>query len=505
MHDILSEAKLQQRQILIDSLVYDPVSKRLKNQGIEIKLEPRTIEILEVLLSSVGEPVAAEQIIEAVWQSNFISKTVLTNRISTLRTLLKQHLPETDISKLLVTYPKKGYYFSADKILLLEESGEDDADVPEHKTKLGNNFGLHATYLVLIACISIGVLLFKPPWISEQEDNPQQQANITIPVVEILLNKVIAKGQSATAFRKEVKTLLLAQQVAYPYTDVANQDSPTYFLAPLDDDRYWPGAKHSLFSDYKLNIRLSELAQKDMLHVIVELLYTNSNKMAFKAEYDMSTNNLANELIKVGNDIAGYFSLPALTRTSVDGIQPMLKLSPQEVTEYLLAKNKVNDLEVGYLSRQLISSSEVDNKTLDAWINLIDRSFRYNSEETKIWLGLLYFRLGDSDAAYDYLNRTLINDQVENAFLYLLLSKMALERERSDEFRIHYLKSMVALSTAIPSEEIFKRLSEPETSTSCLSPWLSLSFDAGKEEKVKPWVEVFDGYCQHASKYLISN
>ncbi|MCV5755127.1 winged helix-turn-helix domain-containing protein, partial [Escherichia coli] len=74
--------------IAIGELVYNPKTQTLHQDTIAIDLEPRTIELLELLLTSVGHPLSADTIIETIWQSKFISKNVLTNRISTLRALL---------------------------------------------------------------------------------------------------------------------------------------------------------------------------------------------------------------------------------------------------------------------------------------------------------------------------------------------------------------------------------------------------------------------------------
>ncbi len=119
MRDFLQQAKQTHSCIAIGELVYNPKTQTLHQDTIAIDLEPRTIELFELLLTSVGHPLSADTIIETIWQSKFISKNVLTNRISTLRALLQQHLPEYDAAKLLVTYPRKGYFLNPANIRLI--------------------------------------------------------------------------------------------------------------------------------------------------------------------------------------------------------------------------------------------------------------------------------------------------------------------------------------------------------------------------------------------------
>ncbi|WP_252973542.1 winged helix-turn-helix domain-containing protein [Vibrio navarrensis] len=118
MQDFLTTAKEQQCHILISQLEYDPITRTLALDDEIIDLEPRTAELIELLLTHVGEPLSADTIIQTIWQSDFISRNVLTNRISTLRALLQKHLPAEDATKVLVTYPRKGYFFSLGHVAL---------------------------------------------------------------------------------------------------------------------------------------------------------------------------------------------------------------------------------------------------------------------------------------------------------------------------------------------------------------------------------------------------
>ncbi len=79
MQDFLTTAKEQQCHILISQLEYDPIARTLALDDEIIDLEPRTAELIELLLTHVGEPLSADTIIQTIWQSDFISAECITN------------------------------------------------------------------------------------------------------------------------------------------------------------------------------------------------------------------------------------------------------------------------------------------------------------------------------------------------------------------------------------------------------------------------------------------
>ncbi|MCZ8487442.1 hypothetical protein O9992_04730 [Vibrio lentus] len=60
-----------------------------------------------------------------------------------------------------------------------------------------------------------------------------------IPKVE-LAESIDAIGDNSRKYRKVVKALLSIKQIEYAYTDLANQDAPSYFLDPIDSSPFFP-------------------------------------------------------------------------------------------------------------------------------------------------------------------------------------------------------------------------------------------------------------------------
>ena len=313
MQDYLSSAKDTQTSIFIEGLEFNPATRVLSCNEQVIDLEPRSIELLELFLTSVGEPLAAEQIIAAVWQSNFISKNVLTNRISTLRSVLQKHLPESDATKILVTYPRKGYFLSPSSVRLSNtapETAETVLETEQPKARktptLVTSVLLLTTLVLLITTASLGYMF----WQSSNHASEVEREQRLIPKVELLLNRIDAVGDNARHYRKMVKALLLQQQIEYAYTDLANQDAPSYFLDPIDSSPFFPGAKNMRTSDYLLNIQLKDQEVDKRLAAKVSLIYPSSGKLAFRGVYSIEIDNLSESLMEINQELASYFALP---------------------------------------------------------------------------------------------------------------------------------------------------------------------------------------------------
>ncbi|WP_273071692.1 winged helix-turn-helix domain-containing protein, partial [Alteromonas australica] len=242
MQDFLAAAQANNTSIVIADLVYNPSTRELSTPQEVINLEPRSVELLELLLRHVGEPLSAELIIQEIWQSSFISKNVLTNRISTLRSILQKHLPDSDATKILVTYPRKGYFLNPSSVRLDNAEVENNVEPkPKHNKTASKPSWLWLVTLVLLAStITLGYLLWQSP--NQNSELTRQQR--LIPKVELLLSRIDAVGDNARQYRASIKALLLQQQIEYSYTDLANQDAPSYFVDPIDNSPFFPGAKN---------------------------------------------------------------------------------------------------------------------------------------------------------------------------------------------------------------------------------------------------------------------
>ncbi|UXI02146.1 transcriptional regulator [Photobacterium sp. TY1-4] len=522
MHDIIHDAKTTQQRIWIAGLQYDPASRQFFSGGTPIDLEPRTAELVEVLLSSVGTPLSSEAMIQAIWNSRYISKNVLTNRISTLRALLQKHLPDEDATKILVTYPRKGYFFSPTYIRLDTAQCATPAEVVLHTpqeierqeiepqadtlSRMGQGtsdssapvrsgrwprFQLSHGLCLLLACCALGFAMLY--WHETQSHAQKSRQQQWIPKVELLLNRIDAVGEQARAHRQSIKAIMLEQQIEYPYTDIANQDVPGYFVELIDDSMYWPGARHIRTSDYTLDMRVKDIPNSDFLQAKVRLLFASTEKQVFDATYQINPADLSASLLPIHQDLARYFNLPLPISYDWQARQreEVIHLNDAQA---VLSAPALDEFSAVYLARRL-ALLEHDPEVLQTAVSRIQTQFTPLPDELSMWLGILYYRLGNLDMAYELLTVPVRSARIQNTLIYMLISQIAYQQGKFEQFRLKYLESMVALLRVVPSESLFIRLSESESKETCMQPWLSLQQTVEDEQLLAPWREFLDHYC----------
>ncbi|EAS44462.1 hypothetical protein P3TCK_14935 [Photobacterium profundum 3TCK] len=500
MRDFLLQAKQTNSCIAIGELIYNPETQTLHKASITIDLEPRTIELLELLLTSVGQPLSVNTIIETVWQSKFISKNVLTNRISTLRSLLQLHSPEHDAAKLLVTYPRKGYFLNPANICLLppEKTKKRKAGIVQSDMTQPNSLRVRFAYglctLLALCSITLGFMVWQQQEISTQQTRNQ----LLIPKVELLLNRIDAIGSQARHYRKVIKAVLLQQQIEYPYTDIANQDAPSYFLDPIDDTPYFPGARNMQTSDYELNIELKDGPEKNILKAQINLIYPATGKLAFRNQYVLRLSHLQSDLFQIHTDVTQYFNLPELSKNVwilSDTHEKMLidDNFPSEPLE------QADEFAAITIARHLVLY-EQDKTKLENFLNQAQSVFDVLPDELSLWLGILYYKIGNLDKAKTLLTTPAGDSLIQNALIYTFVSHIAYKQNKLDQFRLNYMESLVALLRVMPSEALFNRLSQPESKETCLQPWKTLRVSMKDKDIVMRWKALIEEYCTNVDR-----
>jgi DNA-binding winged helix-turn-helix (wHTH) protein/tetratricopeptide (TPR) repeat protein len=83
----------------------DPVRHLLLGDGRPIPLDPKTFQILLVMVRHANQTVTKEELMQAVWPDTFIDESNLIRNISGLRSVLG----ETELDRYIVTVPGQGY------------------------------------------------------------------------------------------------------------------------------------------------------------------------------------------------------------------------------------------------------------------------------------------------------------------------------------------------------------------------------------------------------------
>ena len=89
----------------------DTARRRLKRRGNPLPLKPKTFDLLLFLAENAGRVVSKDEILNSVWEDQFVEEANLVVQVSALRKVLGE---QKDAPRFLFTVPGKGYKFVAD-------------------------------------------------------------------------------------------------------------------------------------------------------------------------------------------------------------------------------------------------------------------------------------------------------------------------------------------------------------------------------------------------------
>lgn len=105
--------------VTFGSFEFDPYSRLLKRDGVELSLPPRVLGVLEVLLHRAGDVVPRQELIDNVWKDAFVTDTSLAEAVSQLRQALGD---DPQSPSFIQTFHRRGYRFVAPVAVLGQAS-----------------------------------------------------------------------------------------------------------------------------------------------------------------------------------------------------------------------------------------------------------------------------------------------------------------------------------------------------------------------------------------------
>ncbi|OAJ94131.1 hypothetical protein APB76_13105 [Vibrio bivalvicida] len=467
--NLLAQAKQNGKNIAIAHLIYDPTHKTLTNGIDEVALEPRNIALLEVLLSNVGEPTSIEQFIEQVWENQYISKNVVTNRISLLRNLLRENVPEIDSTKLIVTYPKRGYYIPNSHVQLMESTSSEP--ISDDQSPLTSKAKFKPSKLLLwiftLAITSLLALTIVVNSFFDVKVEAKDQA-LYVPQVRLLLDQISSSRQSMQDDALKLKVLLLHAYSHSPYIHLANMRSPSYYLMSLSEHPSFPGSDALSDSDYKLTFNLiKDTGTTDKLEAI--LYHSASARVAWRNLYTLENNKLVKAVNQLNSDLTEYFKLP----TPIIKIKKKLKTSLSQMSETAFDKlidQKMSGAEISFYTRELLFSDQPSD-VLRQWIDKVKQSTPTPSPELHMLLALLTYRSGDIEKSLQMLQREYVAEIPSNALILMLQANISRNKNNTEQYLSSYLKATAALTISIPSKQVLAHYSSTNKQAACLDLW----------------------------------
>lgn len=148
----------------------DLKERRLRRNTIDVKLRPKTFELLRLLVERQGEVVSTEDILQVVWPDVFVDKGTLQQTVYEIREALGEKERET---RLLETVPKTGYRFRA-AVEAVEAWDEEEKGVPEVQVGERKWHWVRVMGIVLVA-LSVPVVLALRMGEERSRDNTKQK------------------------------------------------------------------------------------------------------------------------------------------------------------------------------------------------------------------------------------------------------------------------------------------------------------------------------------------
>lgn len=463
--NLLDQAKQSGKHIAIADLIYDPIHKTLTNNLQEIALEPRNVALLEVLLANVGEPTSIEHFIDQVWGNQYISKNVVTNRISLLRNLFRENVPDIDSTKLIVTYPKRGYYIPNCHVQLIEKSHTLLPLKEENKRHSKPSKRVTACTALIIACV-VGFATLVNTYFDVKVESKGQA--LYVPQVRLLLDQISSSQPSTQHDALKLKVLFLHAYSHSPYIHLANMRSPSYYLMSLSEYHHFPGSDALNDSDYKLTFNLiKDKGVSDKLEVILN--HSVSARVAWRNLYTLKTSNLLETVNKINADLTEYFKLP----TPIMQIEHKLqtRLSPlTEIDFDRLVDQQMSGAEISFYTRELLFSAQSPD-ALRKWINKVKQTTPTPSPELHMLLALLTYRAGDIEKSLQMLQREYVAEIPSNALILLLQANISRKKRNIDQYLSNYLKATAALTSSVPAKQVLAHYTSENRPAACLDLW----------------------------------
>lgn len=98
----------QPPEVSFGHFAFDPRARLLKRGGVEVRLPPRVLGVLELLLARPGDIVPRQELMETVWKDAFVTDTSLAEAISVLRQALGD---DPQAPTYIQTVHRRGYRF----------------------------------------------------------------------------------------------------------------------------------------------------------------------------------------------------------------------------------------------------------------------------------------------------------------------------------------------------------------------------------------------------------
>ena len=440
----------------------DTTTCSLFNETNDVHIEPKAMEVLQILAQAQGTLVSRDVIMEQVWQGRYVTDYALNNIIASLR----KYLDADNKDKYIVTRPKRGYQLNCEvhwsnkhtiantDALVTKESGPTSHTVKKPKTKTKS--------WVLIAglCILIVAGIFSSIYPTGSRDKtplPSDRKTIAVlpfevstdtPEISYLANGLASEIIHQLSTSPNILVLdrrssfglvqedsgnrapkIASDKLGVNYIldgNVSKIDEQTSIKAVLYDEL----GNNLWSSNFVINSSTIFSLQDDILSAVFAALELTPLVHAETGKYYRSTNPEAFQQLLQGRALNGQGNLDAY-KDAIIRFKMAIELDPNYASAYV-------DLAIGYLvlyTRKHITLEDANKQAKP----LIDKALTLNPELPAAIAAQAIFAMYNEQIskAIEYYNRALALDP--NSFVARLNLAWLYQREKDfDKALFHY-------------------------------------------------------------------
>ena len=180
----------------------DTVHRRLRRGGETVALHAKAFDLLDFLARNNGRIVTKDEILDTVWEGQFVEESNLVVQISALRKALGE---PKNAPRFLVTVPGKGYKFVADtseNLLTIEthsvsELTIEEEIIPQKLNEKTNRKWLSIAAVAILAILTVGAIGY---WRYQKSNSQENFASAwTNPARRISPRQLTANGKIGVA------------------------------------------------------------------------------------------------------------------------------------------------------------------------------------------------------------------------------------------------------------------------------------------------------------------
>jgi len=333
--------------VTFKDFVLDPVRGTLTKSGTEIPLRPKAFVAFRYLLERPGTLVSREELTEAVWGHQHVTKSSLTQVLREIR-----HALGDQEQQLIHTVPRRGYRFE-----LPDSKPDKDKSTDSSRPVFLKRVPIIA---ITVAVVVLGYVFFQREHGLATTTSPEQQVAIAVlPLLDL------TPGEDLNYFADGLTEDLLNLLTAFEELKVSGRTSSFYYKNKLEEV---PLAQIGRELEVTHVLEGSVRKNGDRIRVTAQLLEVENGYNLWSESYDRTLDDIFNVQDEIAAAVAQQLKAALLNDIPVTKTVDVESWDLTLQAQYLFNRRDAGDLEQAL---ELFERAvEIDPDNAEAWIGL---------------------------------------------------------------------------------------------------------------------------------------